>query len=546
MDTNLVNCAQCGHSVSQTAKACTYCGAVVSEGESTLQNDEIVAAEETPSPEPVLSLQEEVQPTDVEMPEESESAVEVVAEEAEPDSSDPVSAEPAEMMSPESSVAAEPENAEEDVVIELSDDSHATENQQEISPEVSEVEIEDQSVSEDPGVPDDKIESDAMPPLVTEADAESGEEEIAPETEIIDSADEATDEIEEQVQSENDPPEPAVFPESEIIDIAEDGSNVLDTAEAEVIEIVEAAPQSSPEMVPSDEQAQAEETTDIVEEMPSADIEDPTPEPEATTKSEDSEEEVLLTLTDEVDPPSEDSFEDGDDAVPMDTAEIIAKITKEESMPESKSNEKPQVDADLNEAEAIPKSEETQLPPEILKIERAAHDMADALRKQRAAMAETKDQNKQEDYDLAKADADKRKKVALARYQALKRERKSQGKIEVLNTEKATAPTSVTKGSHRAIVQNLETETKLVGLLNKYEGQTVGINYENSTEIKEAELVEANEEFFSVFVKEKDLRYNYPLKTIAAVVEGKNGIVDSDSAHETIVNAVLKVYPLGL
>ena len=52
MDTNLVNCVQCGHSVSQTAKACAYCGAVVSEGEPTLQNDESIAAEEVASVEP--------------------------------------------------------------------------------------------------------------------------------------------------------------------------------------------------------------------------------------------------------------------------------------------------------------------------------------------------------------------------------------------------------------------------------------------------------------------------------------------------------------
>ena len=66
MDTNLVNCMQCGHSVSQTATACAYCGAVVSEGEPTLQNDESIAAEEVASVEPALTLQKEVSPAVVE------------------------------------------------------------------------------------------------------------------------------------------------------------------------------------------------------------------------------------------------------------------------------------------------------------------------------------------------------------------------------------------------------------------------------------------------------------------------------------------------
>ena len=45
-----------------------------------------------------------------------------------------------------------------------------------------------------------------------------------------------------------------------------------------------------------------------------------------------------------------------------------------------------------------------------------------------------------------------------------------------------------------------------MGLLKKYEGKAIGINYDNSAEVKEAELIEANDEFFSVLVKDTKLQ----------------------------------------
>ena len=536
METNLVNCAQCGHSVSQTAKACAYCGAVVSEGEPTPQDGEIMAAEEAPPPEPKHSLQEEEPPKVVEKPEVSESAAAAVAEPAESDFSDPLSAETADMEIPESPMVAEPANAGEDVVIELSNRGQATENQQEASPGSSEVEEDSQ------GVLDDMVESVDMPHLVPESNVELSQEEIASKAEMIDSNGDVPGESEKQIESETAPSEPSGFIEPDIIEMAEDESSISDSLGAEVIEIAEVGAQPSPEMVLPDDKAPAEASTNLVQDMPLVTSEDIDPEPEAVVKEDDSEEETLLTLTEEVELPLEDGSEGGDEYLSMNTAEIIAEIAKDDSMRKSKSDAKPPVDNVFSEAEASPKSEETQLAPDILKIERAAQDMADAVQKQKAAMAKARTKE-QKDLDLARADAAKRKKVALARYQALKKERKSQAKIDVLKKEGAAAPTDIAKDSLPTIAPNLEAETNLVGLLNKYEGQTVGINYENSAEIKEAEFVEANEEFFSVFVKDKELRYSFPLNTILAVVEGKNGIGGSDSHQETIVNAVLKLYP---
>jgi len=86
----------------------------------------------------------------------------------------------------------------------------------------------------------------------------------------------------------------------------------------------------------------------------------------------------------------------------------------------------------------------------------------------------------------------------------------------------------------------------LLGLLQRYKGKAIGINYDNSSEIREAELVEANEEFFSVRVKDKKLQYSYPLKTILTIVEGQEGVETGEGDKKAKFDAVIKVYPLVL
>ena len=48
MDPNLMSCPTCGHSVKQSAGACTYCGALVEENESPPQADKKDIGEKAP------------------------------------------------------------------------------------------------------------------------------------------------------------------------------------------------------------------------------------------------------------------------------------------------------------------------------------------------------------------------------------------------------------------------------------------------------------------------------------------------------------------
>ena len=59
-------------------------------------------------------------------------------------------------------------------------------------------------------------------------------------------------------------------------------------------------------------------------------------------------------------------------------------------------------------------------------------------------------------------------------------------------------------------------------------------------------LVEANDEFFSVFVKDQKLNYSHPLKTILTIIEGQDGVEAGTAEQKAKFKAVVKVYPLVL
>ncbi len=195
-------------------------------------------------------------------------------------------------------------------------------------------------------------------------------------------------------------------------------------------------------------------------------------------------------------------------------------------------------------AAAIKRQKEKLVEAENSKAKKAEIARIQALKKQKAALAQAQAKKKQK-LLLAKAAALKREKAAAAKPR-LKKQREATAGSETPQNEKAAAAGSRQEGTPTAMARNLEVNSKMQDLLKKYEGRTIGINYDNSAEIREALLEEANREYFSVFVKDKQLHYNYPLKTILTVIEGKEGVDAGNSKQPQKYNAVIKVYPLVL
>ena len=166
------------------------------------------------------------------------------------------------------------------------------------------------------------------------------------------------------------------------------------------------------------------------------------------------------------------------------------------------------------------------------------------LKKQKAALAKAAIAKKQKLAQAKKLEALKRQKAAKAKAEALKRQKAAALKKQKLQAQAAAnQPTEI---QPPAMAKSGPLNIKLMGLLKKYEGQTIGINYDNSADIKEAELVEVNDEFFSVTVKETKLQYSFSLQTLLSLIEGEDGVPSEESESKAKFSAVIKVYPLVL
>ena len=220
-------------------------------------------------------------------------------------------------------------------------------------------------------------------------------------------------------------------------------------------------------------------------------------------------------------------------------------------MPEefAEANAKADEQAEKAKQDALKNQQEAQAKAEALEKEKAAQAVAlkkkrlaqvQALKKQKAAQAKAEALKKKKEA-LAKARASKQQKATQARAAALKKQIEAQIEAEASSQEVQCASRMTT-----GVAGRMNHYERLLGLLKRYKGKAIGINYDNSAEIREAELVEANEEFFSVRVKEKKLQYSYPLKTILTIVEGQEGVETGEGDKKVKFDAVIKVYPLVL
>jgi hypothetical protein len=173
-----------------------------------------------------------------------------------------------------------------------------------------------------------------------------------------------------------------------------------------------------------------------------------------------------------------------------------------------------------------------------MKKKKLAQAQAEALKKQKAAQAKAEALKKKKEA-LAKARSSKKQEAIQAKADALKKQKEAQAKAEASCQDIQCACTGT-----QAAAASMSHYERLLGLLKRYKGKAIGINYDNSSEIREAELVDANEEFFSVRVKDKKLQYSYPLKTILTIIEGQEGVETGEGNKKAKFDAVIKVYPL--
>ncbi|MBT8365791.1 MAG: hypothetical protein KJP23_13935 [Deltaproteobacteria bacterium] len=550
MESNLMNCPTCGHSVSNAAGACAYCGAIVSEGEQNQQTDENIVAEESRATESAAPLPQEETPSAAEMSDEVSETSAAAKKQSDADRSKqlPEVQAPVDSSELETEAVLVTDNEPVPVVEEVEGKFPEYEQKVESEPEFSQQ------------LPDAKDDSDIAltEAAMLESSPHAG---LGDALELMQGANESETETlplpenplpanQEGVKTESVADEIQVSAELETLNMAADEPAESITPQEGIIEMVEFKPaqqehasQTAVETSMPSEIIVDDVKADDKENLPSTDDSGMAVDAKLDLISEVSEDTILLDISDEVElPPAH---------LRVETAKIESPASAGEM-----------------EAKPVDLSAETQpISAEILKIEKAARDMAAAIEKQKASVLETKkakktaeakDQalkqqkaalakarsQKKQKMILAKAAALKRKKAAQAKAQALKRQKADQVAIEPAIMEKVAAANINREGSQPKVNQGLQTNNKMQGLLEKYKGQAIGINYDNSAEIRKAQLVEANGDFFSVFVEDQKLHYSYPLKTILTVIEGQDGVDTGYSEQPDKFNVVIKVYPL--
>ena len=169
------------------------------------------------------------------------------------------------------------------------------------------------------------------------------------------------------------------------------------------------------------------------------------------------------------------------------------------------------------EQEALKKNEVSQRQIESLNQE------TETLKHKTEALTKEKDA-------LEKAEADRK--------EALEAQRKAEeDKAEALKKEREDKQKRT-----ETILKTLVPKPNFEALLKKYEGEEIGINYDDPAEIKKAQLAKVNADHFSVLVMENELLYSYPFGNILSIVEAADGVpvdVSGETVNYPIVVRVL-------
>ena len=505
MDTNEITCPKCGHLNNYISEGCVKCGIIFSKYFQMQQREGGSTKVETTN-EPDIGYDTQIaMPVETSETVQPQPAPDVDKAQATAETPDiePQESSTFEVKSERDPAPPTSEVSMEEIEMPLEAIVEPPENDQPISLESSQADIKEPDIEQPPdknaevvSPTDDKAEeNDAQtadqPPVHAKAEQvtpqSSGEPSLEAEMAETDSATEKVLDLVEPVESEKDAqPEANARPKAE--------------AQSESIQT-----KVEPESVPSvnTESAEADAVSAQSEEKDEVELSDKGSPMEA-------EEEILL-----------------EDLAEPEKAEATTAKSEDDARVELLKKQK----AALAKAEALKKEKESQAKAVALKKQKLTQAKLEALKKQKTAQS--------------KLEALKKKKAELAKAEAIKKQR-AQAKAEALKQQKEAQIEAEASGQQEIGLKSVEPKIKIMGLLKKYEGKAIGINYDNSAEIKEAELIEANDEFFSVMVKDTKLQYSYPLQTLLSLIEGENGVETGEAESKTKYDAVIKVYPLVL
>ena len=194
--------------------------------------------------------------------------------------------------------------------------------------------------------------------------------------------------------------------------------------------------------------------------------------------------------------------------------------------------EKEKADILKKEKEEKEQNDARQREEEDQKRIQALHSETEALKSEAEVL-------KKEKEALEKADGLRKEKEEKEKTEALEKEKQEQDKAEVVRKEREDQ-----KKRMETILKILVPQPNYVALLKKYEGEEIGVNFDDPAEIRSARLAKVNEDHFSILNMENELLYSYSFANIVSVVEAMDGVPVETSGQKVTYPIVVRVLHL--
>ena len=216
-------------------------------------------------------------------------------------------------------------------------------------------------------------------------------------------------------------------------------------------------------------------------------------------------------------------------------AEREAELERQKEEEEKQRKEQERQKALQREREAAEREAELKRQKEEEEKQRKEQERQEALRREREEAereAELKRQKEEEEKRLKEQE----------RQEALRREQEAAEREQAKIREKEEAESQ----KRQKILKLFKKKSCIRDFLRKYEGQKIGVNYDHPQKIRQAELINIGEDYFSLLILERDILFSFPFSAIVCLLEGAEEDAASIPGTDLGLGLIIYVQPFGL
>jgi ribosomal protein L40E len=197
------------------------------------------------------------------------------------------------------------------------------------------------------------------------------------------------------------------------------------------------------------------------------------------------------------------------------------------------------------EIEVLKKVKEENERQELLRKESEEKEKSEArqkeieLQQKFQALTQEAEALKSRNETLEKEEAERKAREEKEKEKAERKAREEKEKEKAIKKEREDQ-----KKRMETILKTLVPQPSFMALLKKYEGEEIGINFDDPAEIKCARLAKVNEDHFSILNMETELLHSYSYNSIVSIVEAVAGVPVEASGQKSTFPMVVRVQHL--